>query len=132
MNKLLKVLALSTALLGMAEAATSITTVPVNLRRLPSASAPLVGVVPANTLLTVACRGGWCRTSYHGRGGYVAQAYVRSLTRSAPLAGEGVRFYRSCAAVRAAGKAPLQLGQPGFRSAMDANHNGLACEPGER
>ncbi|MFD1731834.1 hypothetical protein ACFSC4_13390 [Deinococcus malanensis] len=66
MRTTLKVLALAAALTGAAQAATSVTTTTVNLRRLPAMSGPVVGVVPANTLLTVACRGDWCRTSYQG------------------------------------------------------------------
>jgi len=44
----------------------------------------------------------------------------------APPAG-GVH-YRSCAAVRAAGKGPLHRGQPGYRSALDGDGDGVACE----
>lgn len=132
MKAALKFLALAAALSGAAQAASSVTATAVNLRRLPSLSGPVVGVVPANTLLTVACRGDWCRTSYQGRGGYIARTLLRPVTRSAPLAGKGVRFYVTCAAARAAGAAPMRLGRPGYRTALDANHNGLACEPGER
>lgn len=37
-------------------------------------------------------------------------------------------FYANCAAVRAAGKAPLRRGQPGYRSKLDADGDGVACE----
>ncbi|EYB68877.1 hypothetical protein DEIPH_ctg014orf0004 [Deinococcus phoenicis] len=37
-------------------------------------------------------------------------------------------FYANCAAVRAAGKAPLLRGQPGYRPAMDRDGDGRACE----
>ncbi len=36
--------------------------------------------------------------------------------------------YANCAAVRAAGKAPLHTGDPGYRSGLDADHDGVACE----
>lgn len=36
--------------------------------------------------------------------------------------------YADCAAVRAAGKAPLALDQPGYRAALDSDSDGLACE----
>lgn len=36
--------------------------------------------------------------------------------------------YANCAAVRAAGKAPLYAGQPGYDSDLDRNNNGVACE----
>jgi hypothetical protein len=37
-------------------------------------------------------------------------------------------LYADCAAVRAAGKAPLALDQPGYRTALDSDNDGLACE----
>ena len=36
-------------------------------------------------------------------------------------------FYENCDAVRAAGKAPLLRGQPGFRDELDRNNDGVAC-----
>ncbi len=37
-------------------------------------------------------------------------------------------YYANCAAVRAAGKAPLYRGQPGYRSGVDRDGDGVACE----
>lgn len=37
--------------------------------------------------------------------------------------------YSGCNAVRAAGKAPLYAGQPGYRPEMDGDGDGIACEP---
>jgi hypothetical protein len=37
--------------------------------------------------------------------------------------------YAGCNAVRAAGKAPLYAGQPGYSETMDGDHDGIACEP---
>ncbi|KAB8288624.1 deoxyribonuclease [Bifidobacterium ramosum] len=37
-------------------------------------------------------------------------------------------YYKNCAAVRAAGKAPLYRGQPGYRPALDRDKDGIACE----
>ena len=52
---------------------------------------------------------------------------------AAPLASEpsmeGPVYYSDCNAVRAAGKAPLLIGQPGYRSTMDGDGDGIACEP---
>jgi hypothetical protein len=39
-------------------------------------------------------------------------------------------YYANCAAVRAAGKAPLRRGQPGYRSALDRDGDGVACDAG--
>jgi len=38
-------------------------------------------------------------------------------------------YYRNCAAARAAGAAPLYRGQPGYRPELDADNDGIACEP---
>lgn len=37
-------------------------------------------------------------------------------------------YYENCAAVRAAGKAPLHQGEPGYRSGLDRDGDGIACE----
>ncbi len=37
-------------------------------------------------------------------------------------------YYKNCAAVRAAGKAPLYKGQPGYDSHLDRDGDGIACE----
>ncbi|XAS63941.1 GmrSD restriction endonuclease domain-containing protein [Pseudarthrobacter sp. So.54] len=37
-------------------------------------------------------------------------------------------FYANCAAARAAGAAPLRVGQPGYREQMDGDRDGVACE----
>jgi putative cell wall-binding protein len=42
--------------------------------------------------------------------------------------GGGSVYYANCAAVRAAGKAPLLRGQPGYRSGLDRDGDGVACE----
>ncbi|PDY03767.1 calcium-binding protein [Bacillus cereus] len=37
-------------------------------------------------------------------------------------------YYKNCAAVRVAGKAPLHKGQPGYSSHLDRDGDGIACE----
>ncbi|MCJ1961996.1 excalibur calcium-binding domain-containing protein [Novosphingobium mangrovi (ex Hu et al. 2023)] len=37
-------------------------------------------------------------------------------------------YYPNCAAVRAAGRAPLLRGQAGYRRGLDRDGDGLACE----
>lgn len=36
--------------------------------------------------------------------------------------------YANCSEVRAAGKAPLLQGQPGYADHLDRDHDGVACE----
>lgn len=44
-------------------------------------------------------------------------------------AAQGAVHYSGCNEVRAAGKAPLYEGQPGYREDMDGDGDGVACEP---
>lgn len=37
-------------------------------------------------------------------------------------------YYVSCAAARAAGKAPLRRGEPGYRPGLDRDNDGIACK----
>lgn len=39
------------------------------------------------------------------------------------------RFFQRCADARAAGVAPIHRGQPGYRSELDRDDDGVACEP---
>jgi hypothetical protein len=41
-------------------------------------------------------------------------------------------YYSGCNEVRAAGKAPLYAGQPGYSEDMDGDGDGIACEPYHR
>jgi hypothetical protein len=45
-----------------------------------------------------------------------------------PAPTDGDAYYANCAAVRAAGKAPLYRGQPGYRPGLDRDGDGVACE----
>lgn len=38
-------------------------------------------------------------------------------------------YYRNCAAARAAGASPILRGEPGYRPQLDADGDGVACEP---
>lgn len=43
-------------------------------------------------------------------------------------AGSGEVYYANCTEARAAGAAPLERADPGYRSAMDRDGDGVACE----
>ncbi|MGB5078927.1 MAG: excalibur calcium-binding domain-containing protein [Sphingorhabdus sp.] len=45
------------------------------------------------------------------------------------IASERAVFYSNCTHVRAAGKAPLYRGDPGYHERMDRDGDGIACEP---
>lgn len=58
---------------------------------------------------------------------------VAGAGKAAPAAGTAPPppksvYYANCAAVRAAGKAPLRRGQPGYRAGLDRDGDGVACE----
>ena len=38
-------------------------------------------------------------------------------------------YYSRCADARAAGAAPIYRGEPGYRGPLDADNDGVACEP---
>jgi len=46
---------------------------------------------------------------------------------AAPVSGPVI--YGNCADARAAGAAPIRIGQPGYRPALDADRDGVACDP---
>ncbi len=45
-----------------------------------------------------------------------------------PGTGGGSVYYKNCDAARAAGAAPLHVGDPGYRSGLDRDGDGVACE----
>ena len=49
--------------------------------------------------------------------------------RPDPTAVEQSVHYSGCNEVRAAGKAPLHVGEPGYSAEMDGDGDGIACEP---
>jgi hypothetical protein len=42
---------------------------------------------------------------------------------------ERLVYYPNCDAARAAGVAPIHRGEPGYREGLDADNDGIACEP---
>lgn len=59
----------------------------------------------------------------------VAPAQVEAPAPAAPPAAPGGEtYFQNCAAARAAGAAPLHAGDPGYRSQLDRDKDGIACE----
>lgn len=48
--------------------------------------------------------------------------------RAQSFVGGGDAYYPNCAAVRAAGAAPIRRGEPGYRPGLDRDGDGVACE----
>lgn len=57
-----------------------------------------------------------------------APTAVHQEQRAPAPAPEPEVFYKNCAAARAAGAAPIYRGQPGYRSKLDADGDGIACD----
>ncbi|WHU45959.1 excalibur calcium-binding domain-containing protein [Gordonia sp. L191] len=55
--------------------------------------------------------------------GIAGSALAAGPAQSAP-------YYSNCSEARAAGAAPLYRGDPGYRSALDRDNDGIACETG--
>lgn len=49
---------------------------------------------------------------------------VKTATQPAPTAA----FFRNCDEAKAAGVAPIRRGEPGYRSALDRDGDGIACD----
>jgi hypothetical protein len=62
--------------------------------------------------------------SEHGRAVMQADPAVQKIEQSV--------YYPNCAAARAAGAAPINEGQPGYRAELDGDDDGIACEPWPR
>lgn len=59
----------------------------------------------------------------------VAQSLNRPAGITAPAIDQSGVYYRNCAAAWAAGVAPIYIGQPGYRTELDGDDDGIACEP---
>jgi hypothetical protein len=72
------------------------------------------------------------RGGYHCHGGRAAQpatffeASPSRSTSSTPFMGGA---FRNCAAARAAGAAPVRIGEPGYGPHLDRDGDGVGCEP---
>jgi cell wall-associated NlpC family hydrolase len=59
--------------------------------------------------------------------GVACEGTAAAGTDSAPAASDGT-FYENCDDARAAGRGAINRGESGYRSALDPNGNGVACE----
>ena len=55
-------------------------------------------------------------------------ALLLSLGLAATLVTAQEVYYPNCDAARAAGAAPIYQGQPGYRTKLDRDRDGIACE----
>ena len=57
-----------------------------------------------------------------------APKYTPKPTYKAPAPTPKSVYYANCSEARAAGAAPLYVGDPGYRSGLDRDKDGVACE----
>lgn len=65
------------------------------------------------------------RAQLHAAAGEFSVATGLARERG-PQAGD---YWRRCDDARAAGSAPIYRGEPGYRDGLDADNDGIACEP---
>jgi hypothetical protein len=58
-----------------------------------------------------------------------AEMGVSQRAAATPSAASAYVYFRNCREARAAGVAPIARGRPGYRSQLDADDDGWACEP---
>lgn len=73
-------------------------------------------------------RGGSAPMGQPSAGAAAPPVVVAPSPTSPPAPASGEPYYANCAAARAAGVAPIRVGQPGYRTALDGDKDGIACE----
>lgn len=58
----------------------------------------------------------------------VATTIPRPATTEPPVATTRLVSYANCTEVKAAGKAPIYRGQPGYSTSLDRDGDGIACD----
>ncbi|PKP93433.1 MAG: hypothetical protein CVT77_05515 [Alphaproteobacteria bacterium HGW-Alphaproteobacteria-16] len=90
--------------------------------RRPQSSGRFVLLLGGSALVAGAV--GWLTQPYLAYGWQLA---TRTSDEIAAI--ERSVYYPDCAAARAVGKAPVWVGTPGYRIALDRDGDGIACEP---
>lgn len=93
--------------------------------------------IKAAKVLAIAAAGGLMMglfTAMSANGGLTGiRSAVQEVAVSSGLARKNTPMpgahYSGCDDARAAGVAPLYVGEPGYRSEMDGDGDGIACEP---
>ncbi|MET9609360.1 excalibur calcium-binding domain-containing protein [Streptomyces sp. NPDC006512] len=92
---------------------------------------PEAGAAPADATLHLVAPGSTCPaatgTRLHAEATR-APATPKAETGTSGTGGGGSVSYKNCDAAKAAGAAPIRKGQPGYRSALDKDGDGIACD----
>lgn len=71
------------------------------------------------------------RQATHRRGGVerLGHRHERDVLGVEDVDDPSTLYFSRCAEARAAGVAPIHIGEPGYRERLDADDDGIACEP---
>ncbi len=70
----------------------------------------------------------FCGVYFYEPGGLSTPARAEKVQTFAQQP-QSLAYYSNCNAARSAGVAPLRRGDPGYRSKLDRDNDGIACEP---
>jgi Excalibur calcium-binding domain len=93
-----------------------------------SGAAKILGVATLGGI-ALGCLVGLYQGGYLSQASSNARAFSASLgltRRSTPKSGD---YWSGCDDARAAGVTPLYSGEPGYKTEMDGDSDGIACEP---
>ncbi len=93
------------------------------------AASPIAAPISVRNRPVVRARGGTCGIASVNV--FRSQTPIAAAPESAPstqVPGGASVYYPNCKAARAAGAAPLLVGQPGYRAGLDGDNDGVACE----
>ena len=95
----------------------------------PDPAPPAAGVVQTTATTAPGMTFAECQKSAEYPGGRYPVSFDNGVcTVQKPADAPAVVSYASCDEVRAAGKAPLHLGDPGYSSKLDRDGDGTACD----
>jgi hypothetical protein len=75
-----------------------------------------------------ACQGGSDVNEVPTEAPVVAEPTLAPSAEPLPIADPADVTYENCDAVRAAGAAPIRVGEPGYSSKLDRDGDGVGCE----
>ncbi|VCT92257.1 Thermonuclease [Mycolicibacterium hassiacum DSM 44199] len=104
----------------------------VEAARAGMARAYVYGGAPVSRYDEIAAAEQQARAARRGLWGPPCNGATEPVAGSSGSAPAPTVYYRNCAEARAAGAAPLLRGQPGYRSDLDGDGDGVACEPKRR
>ncbi|RZI67284.1 MAG: excalibur calcium-binding domain-containing protein [Pseudomonas sp.] len=95
---------------------------------LAACTAPSTLIAHPGGLNSEGCHNNRKTGDYHCHRGGSRPAPAARVQRLVGSGGGGDAYYANCAAVRAAGAAPIRRGQRGYRPGLDRDGDGIGCE----